>query len=151
MLTLSLAVPALIFERLWKSLGLPLIFQEFLADRKFAFDLELAVFLTVLHRLFISGSDRSCNQWRRDYAIGGADGIDLHHLYGAMAFLGEVLSEQVEATPFAPRCNKAKGRERLKGAAGGAWLAVYTSSPKMRRNGDLSTRHLAISTSVDLY
>ena len=98
--------PALIFERLWKELGLPTIIHGLLADRKFEFDVERAVFLTVLHRLFISGSDRSCDQWRRDYAIAGVNDIALHHTYRAMAFLGEVLSDQTGATPFAPRCTK---------------------------------------------
>ena len=56
--------PVLIFERLWKELGLPTIIHGLLADRKFEFDVERAVFLTVLHRLFISGSDRSCDQPR---------------------------------------------------------------------------------------
>lgn len=107
--------PALIFERLWRELGLPAIFRDLLADRKFEFDIERAVFLTVLHRLFVSGSDRSCNVWRRDYAIGGVDDIALHHCYRAMAFLGEVLSDQADATPFAPRCMKDLVEERLFG------------------------------------
>lgn len=107
--------PALIFERLWKELGLPAIFKDLLADRKFEFDVERAVFLTVLHRLFISGSDRSCNEWRRDYAIAGIDGIALHHMYRAMAFLGEVLHDQGDATPFAPRCTKDLIEEKLFG------------------------------------
>jgi transposase len=98
--------PSLILERLWKELGLPTIIHALLADRKFEFDVERAVFLTVLHRLFISGSDRSCDQWRRDYAIAGVDDIALHHTYRAMAFLGEVLSDQTGATPFSPRCTK---------------------------------------------
>jgi hypothetical protein len=33
--------------------------------------LERAVFLTVLHRLFVSGSDRAADRWREDYAIAG--------------------------------------------------------------------------------
>lgn len=107
--------PALIFERLWRELGLPAIFRDLLADRKFEFNIERAVFLTVLHRLFVSGSDRSCNMWRRDYAIAGVDGIALHHCYRAMAFLGEVLSDQADATPFAPRCMKDLVEERLFG------------------------------------
>jgi len=106
--------PALIFERLWKELGLPAIFKDLLADRKFEFDVERAIFLTVLHRLFISGSDRSCNEWRRDYAIAGIDHA-LHHMYRAMAFLGEVLFDQVDATPFAPRCTKDLIEEKLFG------------------------------------
>jgi len=98
--------PALIFERLWKELGLPTIIQSLLAERKFEFDVERTIFLTVMHRLFVSGSDRSCDQWRRDYAISGMDSVALHHTYRAMAFLGDALDEQDGATPFAPRCTK---------------------------------------------
>jgi hypothetical protein len=29
------------------------------------------VFLAVLHRLFVSGSDRAADRWREDYAIVG--------------------------------------------------------------------------------
>ena len=107
--------PGLIFDRLWRELGLPAIFRDLLADRKFEFDIERAVFLTVLHRLFVSGSDRSCSGWRRDYAIAGVDGIALHHCYRAMAFLGEVLSDQADATPFPPRCMKDLVEERVFG------------------------------------
>jgi hypothetical protein len=52
--------PALIFERLWRELGLPANLSDLLAGRKFAFDVERALFLTVLHRLCVSGSDRAC-------------------------------------------------------------------------------------------
>jgi hypothetical protein len=41
---------------------------------------ERAIFLTVLHRLFVSGSDRSCDRWHRDYVIDGIDALSLHHL-----------------------------------------------------------------------
>ena len=105
--------PALIFERLWKELGLPDILRALLADRKFEFDVERAIFLTVLHRLFVSGSDRSCDHWRRNYAIKGMDSVALHHTYRAMAFLGDALAEQAGATPFAPRCTKDLIEERL--------------------------------------
>lgn len=53
--------------------------------------------------------------WRRDYAIGGVDSIALHHCYRAMAFLGEVLSDQADATPFSPRCMKDLVEEKLFG------------------------------------
>jgi hypothetical protein len=53
--------PALIFERLWKELGIKKIIKDLLAHRKFEFDVERAIFLTVLHRLFTSGSDRAPN------------------------------------------------------------------------------------------
>jgi len=98
--------PALIFERLWRELGLPAILDDLLAGRKFVFAVERAIFLTVLHRLCVSGSDRSCDQWRRDYAIAGVEDIALHQVYRAMAFPGEVLPDQAGATPFSPRCTK---------------------------------------------
>jgi hypothetical protein len=37
----------------------------------------------------VSGSDRAADRWREDYAIAGVAGLDLHHLYRAMAWLGE--------------------------------------------------------------
>ena len=98
--------PALIFERLWKELSIKKVIKGLLSHRKFKFDVERAIFLTVLHRLFVSGSDRSCEKWRRDYKIEGAEGISLHHLYRAMRFLGEPTEDQTAATPFSPRCTK---------------------------------------------
>jgi hypothetical protein len=76
---------------------------------------QRAVFLTVLHRLFAGGSDRAADRWREDYRINGVEGLDLHHLYRAMAWLGEELpaSEQDDRTPFAPRCLKDVVEERL--------------------------------------
>ena len=98
--------PALIFERLWEELGIKKVIDELLSNRKFEFDVERAIFLTVLHRLFVSGSDRSCEKWHRDYKINGVEGLSLHHLYRAMSFLGEQREDQSHATPFSPRCTK---------------------------------------------
>jgi len=100
--------PALVFERLWQELGFPQLFAQLLQDRKFEFDVERAVFLTVLHRLFAPGSDRAAEVWRRRYAIRGVENLQLHHLYRAMAWLGEPLPDdgQAGATPFAPRLVK---------------------------------------------
>jgi transposase len=104
--------PGLVFRRLWKELGIDAILHGLLTDRKFAFDVERAVFLTVLHRLFPSGSDRSCDKWHRDYVINGVNGLSLHHLYRAMAFLGEETEDQVDRT-FSPRCTKDIVEEEL--------------------------------------
>ncbi len=105
--------PALIFERLWKELGMGQVLRELLPQRKFEFDVERAVFLSVLHRLFVSGSDRSCDKWHRDYVLQGVEGLSLHHLYRAMAFLGEELDDQSDRTPFSPRCTKDLVEEAL--------------------------------------
>jgi transposase len=98
--------PSIIFERLWKETGIKKAIQRLLIDRRFEFDVERAIFLTVLHRLIVSGSDRFCERWRRDYSINGTEQLDLHHLYRAMTFLGEEVDDQKAATPFTPRCNK---------------------------------------------
>lgn len=98
--------PSIIFERLWKETGIQEAIKRLLVNRRFEFDVERAVFLTVLHRLMVSGSDRFCDNWRRDYLIPGTEHLDLHHLYRAMTFLGEQIEDQKDATPFTPRCNK---------------------------------------------
>jgi hypothetical protein len=72
--------PPLIFERLWKETGIKDAISQILKDRKFEFDVERAVFLTVLHRLMVSGSDRFCHRWSRDYLINGIEKLDLHNL-----------------------------------------------------------------------
>jgi hypothetical protein len=74
---------------------------------------ERAIFLTVLHRLLSPGSDRAAERWREDYAIAGLQGLELHHLYRAMAWLGEPLPDQGGATPFSPRCTKDRIEEAL--------------------------------------
>ena len=101
--------PALIFGRLWDELQIPQVIQRLLAGRRFGIPLERLLFLTVLHRLFVSGSDRSCLlNWKERYAIPGIEAVNLHHLYRAMAWLGERLpdEQQAGATPFAARCTK---------------------------------------------
>jgi transposase len=81
--------PALVFGRLWKELGIDRILNDHLEERKFQFDVERAVFATVLHRLFESGSDRQGMRFLRDVDVPGAEELDLHHMYRAMAWLGE--------------------------------------------------------------
>ena len=100
--------PALVFERLWQRLGLGEILEGLLAQRQFGFAVERAVFVTVLHRLCVSGSDRQAERWREGYWLPGTEGLALHHWYRAMAWLGEALpaGQQTGATPFGPRCVK---------------------------------------------
>jgi Transposase DDE domain len=100
--------PALIFQRLWQACSIDRVLTVLLEGRRFEFSVERAIFLTVLHRLFAPGSDRAAEKWKGDYAIEGVADLDLHHLYRAMAWLGEILpkARQDGATPFAPRTNK---------------------------------------------
>jgi len=107
--------PDLVFGRLWEQLGIQGELRTLLKSRRFGFDVERAVYLTVLHRLCVSGSDRAAEKWRRDYRIPGTESLELHQLYRAMAFLGDELpvSEQEVRTPFSPRCTKDLIEERL--------------------------------------
>jgi len=79
----------LVFSRLWRELGVPEVLAGLLAGRKFSFDLERAVYLSVLHRLCSGGSDRAADKWRRDVLVPGSEGLALHHLYRAMRYLGQ--------------------------------------------------------------
>ena len=97
--------PDLVFARFWKESGIQEVLRSILKARQFEFDVERAIYLTVLHRLFASGSDRAAERWREDYLIPGSEGLELHHLYRAMAFLGEAI-EQLEKPAGAVRCNK---------------------------------------------
>src|SRR5258708_12909038 len=96
----------LVFGRLWKECGIQEVIQSLLKARRYDFDVERAVYLTVLHRLFASGSDRAAERWREDYLIPGTEALDLHHLYRAMAFLGDGIESKGQKTLGTPRSVK---------------------------------------------
>lgn len=81
----------LLVERLWQECGIAPIIDRALAGRRFAFPVERAIFVTVLHRLFAPGSDRAAEYWMQRYRIDGNPGLELQHFYRAMAWLGEVI------------------------------------------------------------
>jgi hypothetical protein len=107
--------PALIFQRLWQQTGCQKAIEQLLEGRRFECDVERAIFLTVLHRLFVPGSDRAAEKWKTDYQIEECETLQLHHLYRAMAWLGEELphDQQAGKTPFAPRCTKDRIEEAI--------------------------------------
>jgi hypothetical protein len=73
--------PDLVFGRLWQESGIPEALGTLLKGRRFEFDVERALYLTVLHGLFASGSDRAAERWRDDYLLPGTEKLELHHLY----------------------------------------------------------------------
>ncbi len=107
----------LIFERLWREAGCAAVLEQLLGQRRFEFAVERAVFLTVLHRLLAPGSDRAADRWKHDYLLDGAAELGLHHLYRAMAWLGEQLpdDEQRGSTRLVPLCTKDRIEEGLFG------------------------------------
>lgn len=107
--------PVVIFERLWKRLGIAGDIAGFLSKKRYRFEVERAVFVTVLHRLICSGSDRQAEKWQQGYKIEEAENLQLHHLYRAMAWLGTPLSsaEQDISQGLTPRCIKDLLEEKL--------------------------------------
>ena len=105
----------LLFGRLWQDTGCRSVIDDLVATRSFEYPLERAVFVSVLHRIMVSGSDRACEKWMADYDIPGSDGLALHHFYRAMAWLGEELDagQQAGATGFTPRTIKDQIEEQL--------------------------------------
>jgi hypothetical protein len=104
--------PALVFERLWQQLGIDKVIKHLLTESRCRFSLERAIFLTVLHRLFDPGSDRAAERWKEDFRIIGTEGIELHHLYRAMGWLGEQ-SIQLGHDARTLRCRKDLIEEEL--------------------------------------
>jgi hypothetical protein len=99
---------AMIFERLWHECGIGAVLREQLSERRLEFPLERAVFMTVLHRLCVSGSDRAAERWMRSQGIAGIEELSLHHLYRAMAFLGEPLALPSQAKALTKTSAKPK-------------------------------------------
>lgn len=99
--------PNLVFSRLWDQLKLGAIIKQALQSRRYEFDVERAIYLTVMHRLFVSGSDRAAERWRQGYRLPGTETLELHHLYRAMAFLGTPLDGKAGTRILnTPRCTK---------------------------------------------
>jgi hypothetical protein len=80
--------PDLVFGRLWEQTGCGPVPRRMAAERGFAFDLERAVYASVLHRLMVSGSDRHAEAWTPHCRIPGAERLGLRRLYKAIAWLG---------------------------------------------------------------
>ena len=102
----------LLFGKIWERLGIGDVLGDLLQDLAFEFAVERAVFVATLHRIFVSGSDRDCSSWMEDYDIPGTQGLDLHHFYRAMAWLGEEMEKKSEDA-LAPRCVKDVIEEKL--------------------------------------
>src|SRR2546421_10320771 len=105
--------PDLVFGRLWQESGLPDILHALLKGRRYGFDLERALYLTVLHRLFAPGSDRAAERWRENYLLPGTEALELHQLYRAMVFLGEEVFSPADPQAAPSRCVKDQLEEAL--------------------------------------
>ena len=79
--------------RLWQETGCADVLRHLLGERQFGFDVERAIYLTVLHRLMVSGSDRHAHDWHQRLRIPGAEALTLRQAYKAMAWLGETTDD----------------------------------------------------------
>jgi Transposase DDE domain len=91
--------PDLVFSHLWRETGCQAVLRRHLAGRRFGFDVERAIYLTVVHRLMISGSDRHASTWQQTLDIPGAKDLMLDHAYKAMAWLGEAIDGEDSGQP----------------------------------------------------
>jgi hypothetical protein len=69
-------------------------------------DVERAISMTVVNRLLVSGSDRFCERWRRDYFLPGCKHLELHHL---SRWLSELCSMATAAPLRIARLQKKAG------------------------------------------
>ncbi len=80
----------LVFDRLWRETGCQDVIRACARGTRHGFDLERAVFLSVLHRLGISGPDRSAEAWGASRPLDGlGQPLGLHQLYRAIQWLGD--------------------------------------------------------------
>ncbi|WP_292530439.1 hypothetical protein [Mesorhizobium sp.] len=84
------------FSRLWERLGIAEVLGDLLKIRGFGFAVERAVLVSVLHRLFVSGSDRACENWMADYKIDGIEGLTQEARYDGIF----VLRTNARVTPL---------------------------------------------------
>jgi hypothetical protein len=91
--------PDLVFGHLWRETGCQAVLRRHLAGRRFGFDVERTIYLTVLHRLMVSGSDRHASTWQQTIEIPGVENLTLNHAYKAMAWLGEAIEGDDRGQP----------------------------------------------------
>lgn len=86
-----------VLEQLWARLGMAEVIGQIVAERRFDFPLERALFAMVAKRACAPSSKLYCyEQWlREEVRIAGTEGLELQHLYRAMDLL-EASKEVVE-------------------------------------------------------
>ena len=89
----------LIFRRLWEKLGLREIITRLQKRKKVEFNLEEALFYTVLHRLTERGSDLQASKWRTRVYDPLCSELRYHHFIRAMGYAAE-FKEEVEEELF---------------------------------------------------
>jgi hypothetical protein len=73
--------PVLVFQRLWKDLGLDTLLTRLAGPHRFGFELERCAFAIVLQRLLAPGSDLAGSKWIDTMEAHGFEKLRLQHFY----------------------------------------------------------------------
>src|SRR6516225_4705907 len=91
--------PELVFGRLWKECGIQEVIQSLLEARRYDFDVERAFISPCCIGFLPVAAIEPLNVGSEDYLIPGTEAtLDLHHLYRAMAFLGQEIEPKGHKT-----------------------------------------------------
>lgn len=149
----------LLFGRLWEQSGCRQVIEQLARRRGFGFSLERAVFVGVLHRLMVSGSDRACEKWLdvekgrlelQQQRLDDGDVRDLRHEHREEKDMGDVELPSSPQHPGdraqLPLRSTTGSRRRRRGGAGLSAASKTrqpsprnTSAAKLRTSGSLST------------
>jgi hypothetical protein len=89
--------PDLVFSRLWEQTGIQQCLCQQLEGRRYEFSVERAIYLTVLHRLFASGSDRAAERWREQYQIPADGGVGPASSLSRHGFPGRAFGREISS------------------------------------------------------
>jgi transposase len=81
--------PGLVFGKIWKDLGFTAVINRCLDKTKFEIPVERIIFMTAVHRIMETGSDRSAIKWLQSQQLEGCKDVELHQCYRSMNWLGE--------------------------------------------------------------
>jgi len=81
--------PAMVFRKLWESLGLHDIIHSLLDDREITIDIQEAIFCMVLNRLTDPSSKLGVTEWKDKVYRDEFETLQLSHFYKALDFLDE--------------------------------------------------------------
>ena len=111
--------PALVFERLWAQTGCQAVVQRRLARRQFAFPWSGRCSDGAAPSAS-AGLGLCSRALAGLYRLPGTETLQLHHLYRAMAWLGEALPAEAQAgrTPFARGAPRTSSRRTCSATAG---------------------------------
>lgn len=81
--------PVLIYQAIWKELGVDRILKEYQSNSRLGFDLNASLFAMVLNRLVDPDSKAGVHHWIQGVYEPSFDSLSLQHFYRGLDFLAE--------------------------------------------------------------